>query len=46
VSKKWKNEDNKENMQDMKGEALNYVSKKAKNEDKKVEGRNGRPMTS
>jgi hypothetical protein len=28
-------------VQDTKGEALNYVSKKAKNEDEKVEGRNG-----
>ena len=40
VSRKRKSEDDEENMQDTKGEALNYVSKKAKNEDEKVE-RNG-----
>ena len=38
VSRKRKSEYDEENMQDTKGEALNYVSKKAKNEDEKVEG--------
>jgi hypothetical protein len=33
VSRKRKSEDNEEEMQDTKGGALNYVSKKAKNED-------------
>jgi hypothetical protein len=32
-------------VQDTKGEALNYVSKKAKNEDEKVEGENAVPTT-
>jgi hypothetical protein len=41
VSRKRKSEDEEEYVQDTKGEALNYVSKKAKNEDEKVEGRNG-----
>jgi hypothetical protein len=33
VSRKRKSEDDEEKMQDTKGEALNYVSKKTKNED-------------
>jgi septum formation topological specificity factor MinE len=47
VSRKRKSED-EENMRDAKGEALNYVSKKAKIEDEKVEveGRNGGPTAS
>jgi hypothetical protein len=32
-------------VQDTKGKALNYVSKKAKNEDEKVEGGNVGPTT-
>jgi hypothetical protein len=45
VSRKWKSEDDEENVQDTKGEALKYVSKKAKNEDEKVEGENAGPTT-
>jgi hypothetical protein len=44
--RKRKSEDDEENVQDTKGEALNYVSKKAKNEDEKVEGRHAGPTTS
>ncbi|KFZ24006.1 hypothetical protein V502_01515 [Pseudogymnoascus sp. VKM F-4520 (FW-2644)] len=45
VSRKRKSEDDEENVQDTKGEALIYVSKKAKNEDEKVEGENAGPTT-
>jgi hypothetical protein len=45
VSRKRKSEDDEENVQDTKGEALDYVSKKAKNEDEKVEGENAGPTT-
>ncbi|KFY03002.1 hypothetical protein V490_00344 [Pseudogymnoascus sp. VKM F-3557] len=45
VSRKWKSEDDEENVQDTKGEALFYVSKKAKNEDEKVEGRDAGPTS-
>ncbi|KFX86355.1 hypothetical protein V490_09110 [Pseudogymnoascus sp. VKM F-3557] len=45
VSRKRKSEEDEENVQDTKGEALNYVSKKAKNEDEKVEGENAVPTT-
>jgi hypothetical protein len=45
VSRKWKSKDNKENVQDIKDKALKYISKKAKNEDKKVEGGNVGPTT-
>jgi hypothetical protein len=38
VSRKQKFKDVKENVQDTKGKALNYVSKETKNEDEKVEG--------
>jgi hypothetical protein len=40
VSRKRKSEDDEEYVQDTKGEALSYVSKKAKNEDEKIEGEN------
>ncbi|KFZ17597.1 hypothetical protein V501_01621 [Pseudogymnoascus sp. VKM F-4519 (FW-2642)] len=49
VSRKRKSEDDEEYVQDTKGDALKYVSKKAKNEDEKVEveGRiNGGPTAS
>ncbi|KFZ00913.1 hypothetical protein V500_00934 [Pseudogymnoascus sp. VKM F-4518 (FW-2643)] len=45
VSRKRKSEDDEENVQDTKGEALTYVRKKAKNEDEKVEGENAGPTT-
>ena len=45
VSRKRKSEDNEEYVQDTKGEALKYVSKKAKNEDEKVEGENAGPTS-
>ncbi|KFY31245.1 hypothetical protein V493_01278 [Pseudogymnoascus sp. VKM F-4281 (FW-2241)] len=38
VSRKRKSEDDEEYVQDTKSEALKYMSKKAKNEDEKVEG--------
>ncbi|KFY79963.1 hypothetical protein V499_01112 [Pseudogymnoascus sp. VKM F-103] len=46
VSRKRKSEDDEEYVQDMKGEALKYVSKKAKNEYEKVEGRDAGSTTS
>ncbi|KFY98084.1 hypothetical protein V500_01801 [Pseudogymnoascus sp. VKM F-4518 (FW-2643)] len=45
VSRKQKSKDDEEYVQDTKGEALKYMSKKAKNEDEKVEGENAGPMT-
>ncbi|KFY50762.1 hypothetical protein V495_00099 [Pseudogymnoascus sp. VKM F-4514 (FW-929)] len=45
VSRKRKSEDDEELMQDTTGEALEHVSKKAKNEDEKVEGGNAGPAT-
>ncbi|KFY29178.1 hypothetical protein V491_00154 [Pseudogymnoascus sp. VKM F-3775] len=44
MSRKRKSGD-EENMQDAKGEGLNYMSKKAKNEDKKVEVENAGSTT-
>lgn len=40
VSRKRKSEEDEENVQDTKGEALEHVSKKAKIEDEKVEVEN------
>ena len=45
VSRKRKSEEDEENVQDTKGEALQHVSKKAKIEDEKVEGENAGPTT-
>jgi hypothetical protein len=45
VSRKRKTEVDETKMQDTKGEALNYVSKKAKNGDEKGEGRNAGPTS-
>jgi hypothetical protein len=41
VSRKRKSEDDEKYVQDTKGEALKYMSEKAKNEDEKVEGEMG-----
>ena len=38
VCRKRKSEDDEEYVQDTKGEAIKYVSKKAMNEDEKIEG--------
>jgi hypothetical protein len=46
LNRKLKSEDDEENVQDTKGEAFNYVSKKARNEDEKMEGRDVRSSTS
>jgi hypothetical protein len=45
VSRKQKSEDDEENVQDTEGKASNYMSKKTKNEDEKVEGKNAGPTT-
>ena len=41
MSRKRKSDEDEENVQDTKAEALKYVSKKAKNEDEKIEGEMG-----
>jgi hypothetical protein len=46
MSRKQKSKDDEENVQDTKGKALSYVSKKVKNEDEKVEEENAGSMTS
>jgi hypothetical protein len=44
VSRKRKSKEDKENVQDTKGKALEHVSKKAKIEDEKVEVENAGSM--
>ncbi|KFY49693.1 hypothetical protein V495_00494 [Pseudogymnoascus sp. VKM F-4514 (FW-929)] len=45
ASRKRKSDEDEGYVQDTTGEAINYVSKKAKNEDEKLEGENAGPTT-